>query len=364
MIERINAVRKVLQEKNIDAAIVTKRENYLYLSGFTGSLAYLIITQMRAVLFIDFRYVEQARQQVLHCEVIEYSDNVYETINKALKEDAGLISCLGFEDKYVTYNDYIEYQDKLNLNKSGIFKFVPLNKAIDELRMVKDSSEIGIIKTAVQIADDAFSHTLSFIKPGVSELEIAAELEYYMKKQGASGTSFETIVASGIRSVLPHGVASGKKLEQGDVIIMDFGAMYKNYCSDMTRTVFLGIPKHEAEMVKIYNIVKDTQKRGLDYICSGILGKDVDFYVRELIASFGYGNNFGHGLGHGVGLEIHEAPRLSKLGNTVLANGMIVTVEPGIYVSNVGGVRIEDMVLIKDNKAEVLTRSTKDMIIL
>jgi Xaa-Pro aminopeptidase len=228
--------------------------------------------------------------------------------------------------------------------------------------MFKDDYELDIIKKAVKIADDAFTHILPYIKPGIAEIEIAAEMEYYMKKAGAIGASFETIVASGQRSSMPHGVASDKKLELGDPITLDYGAYYEHYCSDMTRTVFLGQPKDE--MKKIYNIVLEAQLKSSEGAAAGLLGKDIDLIARDIIYKNGYENNFGHGLGHSVGLEIHEDPRFSPSGNIKIENDMVITVEPGIYVSGLGGVRIEDIILINDDKPINLTKSSKEMIIL
>ncbi|HEX9060036.1 MAG TPA: M24 family metallopeptidase, partial [Clostridia bacterium] len=248
---------------------------------------------------------------------------------------------------------------KNNLKIQG---FVPLEGLIEKLRIKKDDSEIKKIKDAVKVADDTFSHVLKLIKPGVAEIEIAAEIEYYMKKNGAKGPSFETIVASGKRAALPHGVASEKKLEIGDAVTMDYGAIYGEYCSDMTRTVFLGKPADE--LLKIYRIVLDAQLKAIEGAIAGVSGKDIDAIARGHIETNGYGNCFGHGLGHGVGLEIHEEPRLSPMGNLIMKDGMVVTVEPGIYVTGLGGVRIEDMIVINGEKPEILTSSTKELIIL
>jgi Xaa-Pro aminopeptidase len=241
-------------------------------------------------------------------------------------------------------------------------ELVPLGKDMDALREIKETDEIEKIKNAVRLADLAFAHVLPYIKEGVKELEIAAEIEYFIKKKGARGTSFETIVASGWRSALPHGVASDKKIQKGDPIVLDFGAFLDDYCSDMTRTVFLGEPVQE--MKTIYNIVKEAQMNAAKGIIKGLVVKEGDALARRMIENNGYGDQFGHGLGHGVGLEIHEGPTLSYRGNTVLENGMVVTVEPGIYVPNLGGVRIEDIVVIQDQTPQILTSSTKEMVIL
>jgi len=355
MENRLRKFREKLKEKDYDAALITKRENYIYISGFTGSSAYLVITQDDAILVTDFRYIEQAGMQAPLFKVTKYQGSLIIALNDILKEKG--INSLGFEEAYITYETYADYKEKLSVKELN-----PLGGIIENLRLSKDHSETEVIKKAVEVADNAFSHVLPYIKPGVSELDIAAEIEYFMKKQGAKGPSFETIVASGERSSMPHGVASGRKLKLGDAITLDYGALYNDYCSDMTRTVFLGNPCEELK--KIYKIVLDAQISALNSTRSGMAAKDVDGVAREIINGSGYEKNFGHGLGHGVGLEIHEDPRLSPTGSSILQDGMVVTVEPGIYVEGLGGVRIEDIVVVNGDKPVVLTRSTKEMIII
>lgn len=352
---RLKELREKLFKKGIDAALITKRENYIYLSNFTGTFANLLITQDKALLVTDFRYAEQAKEEAPLYEIVQYQGNLNVTLKELLSSNN--IMTLGFEEEYLTFKAYEDLSKKLEINK-----LIPLEGAIETLRRVKDSGEIEVIKEAVRLADGAFSHVLKYIKPGVTEMEIAAEIEYYLKKQGARGPSFDTIVASGWRSSLPHGVASNKVVELGDAITLDFGAIYNEYCSDMTRTVFVGQPKDELK--KIYNIVLEAQKAGVNGAISGLTGREIDKIARDIISDAGYGENFGHSLGHGVGIEIHEDPRLSLQGTIKMQNGMVVTVEPGIYVSGLGGVRIEDMIVINDDKPMVLTGSPKDMIIL
>lgn len=353
--KRLVKFREKLKEKNVDGALVTKRENYIYLSGFTGTSAFLIITQEDAVLITDFRYVEQAGKQAPQYEIIKYQGSVLAAMNEVIKSKD--IKKLAFEEGHVTYNKYQDYKDKLD-----VIELLPLQGTIENIRMIKDEYELGIIKTAVGIADDAFKHILGIIRPGVAETEIAAELEYFMKKQGAKGASFDTIAASGKRAAMPHGVASEKKIEMGDVITLDYGAVYKEYCSDMTRTVFVGKP--DEELKKIYNIVLEAQLRAEEKAVAGLTGKEIDSVARDIIAGYGYGDYFGHGLGHSVGLEIHEEPRLSMAGDMIMKDGMVVTVEPGIYIGGLGGVRIEDMVVINGEKPLILTQSTKELIVI
>lgn len=352
---RIQALREELIERDMEAAFITKRENYIYLSGFTGSLAYLVISQEETALFTDFRYEEQAKMQAPAFQVIKFQGSFQDALNEYVKEKK--LQKIGFEEDHLTFKEYSKYESSLEIEM-----FSPLGGLVEKMRNVKDASEIQLIKEAVAIADKGFSHILKFIRPGIKEIELASELEYFMKKEGAKGPSFETIVASGERSSMPHGTASQKKLALGDPITFDYGAVFQDYCSDMTRTVFLGDPGEE--MRRVYSLVLEAQKKALEGAKEGLLGKEVDSIARDMIYSKGFNKNFGHGLGHGVGLEIHEEPRLSPSGNTRLVNGMVVTVEPGIYIPGLGGIRIEDMIIISGENPEILTTSTKDLIII
>jgi Xaa-Pro aminopeptidase len=352
---RLDAFRTKIRDLEIDGALITKRENYMYLSGFTGTSANLLITDKKAYLLTDFRYIEQSAKQAPLFEIVQHKPEITDTIYELISSEG--IRKLGFEDQSASYSTYKSFADKfINTGLTGI------GSTIDDLRIIKDSQEIETINKAVQIADSAFTHVLSLIKPGITELDIAAELEYKMKKLGASGASFETIVASGLRSSMPHGIASEKRLELGDAITMDFGALYNQYCSDITRTVFLGQPKKE--LSDIYKIVLNAQITSENGAVRGKTGREVDRIARDIIYKNGFEGKFGHGLGHGVGLEIHESPRLSMGGDRILENNMAVTIEPGIYVEGLGGVRIEDTIIIMDDSPIVLTKSNKELIII
>lgn len=352
---RLNSFRSKMKALKIDGALITKRENYMYLSGFSGSSANLIVTEKKAYLLTDFRYIEQSSKQAPLFEIVLHKPEIIDTISEIVNSEG--VKQLGFEDLNTSFALYSSIADKLKaVELKGI------GNVADSLRSIKDVQEIEAINRAVQIADGAFAHVLSIIRPGITELDIAAELEYKMKKLGASGASFETIVASGIRSSMPHGIASEKRVELGDTITMDFGAMYDHYCSDITRTVFLGQP--DKRMLKIYNIVLEAQLTSERGAKRGLTGKQVDRLARDIIYGNGYEGKFGHGLGHGVGLEIHESPRLSIGGDIVLENNMAVTIEPGIYVEGLGGVRIEDTIIIHDDTPRILTQSSKELIIL
>jgi len=352
---RLERLRGKLSEKSLDAALIAKKENIFYLSGFTGSSAYLAIALNDAALITDFRYLEQASEQAPLFKTVQCRGDMVSAVVETLKS-MGAVNA-GFEESHMAYSRYREFIDGF-----GYEKLVPLGGAVENLRIVKDREEIEMIRKAAGIADRTFKYILNYIKPGAGEIEIASEIEYFMRKEGASGASFETIAASGKRSAMPHAVASEKRLECGDAVVLDFGAIYNGYCSDITRTVFLGEP--DSELKKIYSIVLESQARALEAARSGLTGKEVDAVARDIIIKAGYGENFGHGLGHGVGLEVHEEPRLSPAGNVRLEDGMVATVEPGVYAKGLGGVRIEDMIVFCGDKPVVLTQAPKEMIIL
>lgn len=339
-------------ELNIDALLITSPYNRRYMTGFTGTAGVALITKQEKVFVTDFRYTEQATEQAKGFTIIEHQQSIEQAIDEQIKRLN--VKRLGFEKNHVTFAEYERFREKVHAN------FVPVHDVIEQIRMIKTAEEITIMKAAAKIADKAFEHILSYIKPGVREIEIANELEFFMRKQGATSSSFDIIVASGYRSALPHGVASEKKIQNGELVTMDFGAVYKGYCSDITRTVAVG--EVDGQLRKIYDIVLEAQLNGVNNIRAGITGKEADAYTRDVIREKGYGDYFGHSTGHGLGLEVHESPRLSHLSNTRLVPGMVVTVEPGIYLPNVGGCRIEDDIVITEDGNERLTTSDKTFI--
>ncbi len=349
--DRLTRLKNLLDEKNCSAVIVTKIPNLRYFSGFKGDDSILIITRNEKILVTDFRYIEQAKMQT-EFEIRRQDKGIWSKVFEILKSLGLEKKFIAFEGKNLVVDDY-----------SRLMKNLPDAKfesiSLDLLRQVKDDSEVALIQKACDIADHAFEQVLDFIRPGVSENEIAARLENFMRIDGSSKPSFQTIVASGKRSSLPHGVASEKLIERGDFVTMDFGATFDGYCSDITRTVVVG--KADDRQKEIYNLVLNAQKSVLEKIRPGVSGKIPDAYVRNMFGDFE--KYFGHGLGHGVGLEIHEEPRLSKFSRCEsLQKNMIVTDEPGIYIENFGGVRIEDTTIIRENSAEPLTHSKKDLI--
>lgn len=346
-----NLYEKISAEE-IDALIITKIANVTYFSGFRGDSSALLVGKNFRKLLTDGRYVEQAERESKNFQIVEQTEGLY----KKLVEEMKASGCkkFGIEslDMTVAKRDYLAKEIA-----DVEFKSVEL----DTLRQVKDAAEIACIKKACEIADRAFEKVLDFIKPEVREVEIAAELEYLMRKLGSERVAFTTIVASGLRGSLPHGIATDKKIASGELVTMDFGVVFNGYHSDITRTICVG--KASAEQRKIYNAVLSAQIYGLEVITAGKGGKDIDEAVRKILEDAGFGKNFVHGLGHGVGLEIHEEPRLSKLSKTEkLLPNMIVTDEPGLYFENFGGVRIEDTVLVTQGSAEPLTLSPKTLI--
>lgn len=352
---RLKKLQEGLIERGLDAVLITNDINRAYISGFVGTAGYGVVTRDNASLVTDSRYTQQAKEQAFLFKVSQFEGKPYKELNNILKEQ-GIVK-LGFEDDTVTYDQYTQFQKELEVKE-----LFPVQDLLTGIRKIKDETEIAKMKKAASIADKAFSHILSFIKPGMTEQEVALELEFFMKRQGASALSFDTIIVSGTRSSLPHGKPTDKIINAGELVTMDFGCIYEGYCSDMTRTIGIGFLNKEQE--KIYRIVLESQMAALDTLKAGIIGKDVDSVARKIIDKYGYGKYFGHGLGHGVGCEIHEDPRLSPLGEEVLKPGMVVTVEPGIYIEDLGGVRIEDMIVVRENGIENLTSSPKDLIII
>ncbi len=352
---RIGQIRKKIKARQIDAVLVTKLKNIAYLSGFTGTYANLMISQDDCWLVTDFRYTAQASSQAPSCKIIESRGDMINKLYRILKSDG--LKTIGLEHEWISY----EYYMKCKSIFKGI-EIITVKDLAENLRLIKDEHELKDIKRTAQLADKAFSHILQYIRPGISEFELAAEIEYNIRTNGGSGVSFDVIAASGERAALPHGVASSKKLKSGEPLILDFGAVFNGYCSDITRTVFVGKP--DAEMLKIYGIVLDAQNKGIESAVAGKSGKEIDSVVRKIITDAGYGSNFGHATGHGVGLEVHENPRLSRSAGLRMKDGMVVTVEPGIYLNNKGGVRIEDMVAINGDHPAVLTSSAKALTIL
>ncbi|MCB8816517.1 M24 family metallopeptidase [Desulfosporosinus shakirovi] len=349
---RLQQMRQQMHNGNIDAYVVMRPENGRYLSGFSGGETTLYITLEKAFLLTDFRYIEQAKAQAPEFEIIDAGQDHFTTLSEVGQQ----AQRVGFEGDFITYADFGKLKDAFSQAE-----LISLPDLVSHLRSIKDSSEIELIRQAVKIADMAFDEALKTIEIGQTEEEIGLNLEFSMRRAGASGGSFEFIVASGVRSAMPHGTASSKRVQLGEFLTMDFGAIYQGYCSDITRTVFIGDPEDKHRQV--YATVLAAQRAGIQAVAPGRTGKEVDAVARAMIEKAGYGDYFGHGLGHSVGLAIHEGPNLNKREERLLEPGMVITVEPGIYIPNWGGVRIEDIVLVTENGCEVLTKAPKEFII-
>ena len=344
--DRSDKLRWMIEDD--EAVLITSYPNIFYYSGFESEDACLVITKNDALLFTDSRYTIQAGIQSHDYEVCDIFK--MEEIIKSLKQE---ILC--FEEDLVSVSEFSKLQKTSK-------KLKPFSKMIKRPRRIKDNYEISKMAQAEELGDNALSFILDLIKPGKTEREIALELEFFMKKNGASKLSFDTVCASGVRSAMPHGVASDKIIEKGDFLTLDFGCVLDGYCSDMTRTVVIGEVSEKQK--EIYEIVLKAQKACLETIKAGMKCADADKVCRDIIAECGYGNNFGHGTGHSVGVEIHELPSLSPRSEDVLEIGNVVTVEPGIYIDGFGGVRIEDLVQIGAQNAVNLTKSQKDLLII
>lgn len=351
---KIQKLRSTFEQQGIDAIVIFSDINRAYLTDFTGTEGIVLVTKDDAFLFVDSRYTIQAKDQVTTFTVEEYNrQNTAATINAKLK--AANVKKLGFEAHQLTYAQYQNYSEKFEA------ELVPVGTVVEDIRLIKTEDEVEKIRKACAISDAAFEHILKFIKPGMTEIQIANELEAKMKDLGSTRPAFDTISASGERSALPHGFPSDRKLQEGDFFTLDFGAVYDGYLSDMTRTVAIG--EVSDQLKEIYAVVSKALEAGLQQIKVGMTGEEVDAITRDIITEAGYGEYFGHSTGHGVGMYIHEGIALARGSKAIVQPGMILTIEPGIYLPGIGGVRIEDDVYIKeDGSIEILTHAPKQLI--
>jgi Xaa-Pro aminopeptidase len=351
-------IQKILQGLKADALFLTDAANMRYLTGFTGE-GYVYLSENQALVVTDSRYTIAAKEECPGCSVVEWKrKEYYAPLQRALKEDA--VSVLGIEDEVMTLSEYEKLQGKLKSAGLEAIETEPLGAAVKNCRAVKTEEEIRKIEEAEAIGDRAFARLIPVLKAGMTEKQVAAHLEFFMKEEGADGFSFETIAAFGVNSAMPHAVPGDTVLEEGGFLTMDFGCIHEGYCSDMTRTVVIG--KANEKQKDIYDLVRTAQQAALDGIRPGMTGMEADALARTIIEEAGYGRNFGHSLGHSVGLEIHELPGFSPSEETVIKPGMVITVEPGIYIENFGGVRIEDVIVVTDCGCRNLTHSPKELI--
>jgi len=351
---RLQNLRQRLVDKELDGILISQPENRYYLSGFDGSAGFLFITAKDMILATDFRYIEQANKQAPDYEIFRITNDVASWFPEAV---AGLnLRQLGFEAEKVTFAMYRRLTGALEKASSQV-KFVPTNGLVESLRAIKEPEEIEIITKAIEISDSAVEHVKEIIHIGMSEKEIAWEIEKFMRENGSQSLPFDIIVASGPNSALPHARPSSRAVQSGEPIVIDIGARIDGYASDLSRTICPGTP--DKTFNKVYDIVLGAQLTAIAMIKEGMTGEEADSLARVVIEEAGYGEAFGHGLGHGIGLAPHELPRLGLNSSENLVNGMVFTIEPGIYLTGWGGVRIEDVVVMEDGKLRVITRAKK-----
>jgi len=351
---RLQKLRQLLAEKEIEAILISQPQNRYYLSGFDGSSGLLLITPEKAVLATDFRYIEQASQQAPDYEIFKTTGDI---VDWFLKLVAGLrLRRLGFEAEHTSFDRYRQLSDILDEEEPQL-RLVPEDGLVESLRAIKEPEEIELITRAVEISDNAFDYIERIIHAGISEQEVAWELEKFMRENGSEPLPFNIIVASGPNSALPHAKTSSRTINAGEPVVIDMGARLGGYGSDLSRTICLGSP--DKTFKKIYNTVLKAQLAAITKIEEGMTGEQADSFAREIIEQEGYGEAFGHALGHGVGLAPHESPRLGPNSTDTLTTGMVFTIEPGIYLPGWGGVRIEDTAIIESGKIKVISKARK-----
>jgi Xaa-Pro aminopeptidase len=345
--QRLGRLRARLAEADLDGLVVSTPSNIFYLSGFTGSSGALLVSRDRAALLSDFRYRLQAREQATDCEFVEIPRKLYFNLGALAK--TWELRRVGFEGGHLT----CEAKEQLAQGAEGV-ELTPASP-VEELRVVKSAAEVACIRAAAHLADDALAAMVRLLRPGVTEREVALEGEFHMRRAGAEAAAFDLIVAFGPHSALPHAETTERRLQPGDLVVIDIGARVAGYCSDMTRT-FASV-EASPQAAEIYSICYRAQRAAAAAVKPGAACGEVDAVARTMIEAAGYGDAFGHGLGHGVGIDVHEGPRLAREIETKLQAGSVVTVEPGIYLADIGGVRLEDLVLVGEDGAETLTGS-------
>ena len=349
---RADKLRQVMVERELEAMLVSRSENMRYISGYTGGDGHILVTERGQWIITDSRYYEQVARQAPEFELVKMTKGFAKLLPQ-LVADIGL-KRVGFESAHVTYDQHARWAKAAD----GV-EWVPTKKVVLELRSLKDEVELAAIRKAVAIGDQAIEHLMGVIKPGLTEKEVAWELEVYMRTHGAEALSFPIIVGSGPNGAMPHAVVSDKVIQAGEPIVIDMGCVVDSYCSDMTRTFAVGTPDDLDEYLKVWNTVLEAQTQGRDAIRAGVSGKDAHEVAKRVIVDAGYGDHYGHGLGHGVGLAIHESPGMGALSEDVLKPGAVVTVEPGIYLEGRWGVRIEDMGVVTEDGIDIYTTAEK-----
>jgi Xaa-Pro aminopeptidase len=352
--ERITKLQEKLSKKELDGFIITNPVNRNYLTGFTGTAGYLLITCKKGYFITDNRYNEQAKLEVQDSEIIVTSNYFKKLCEIIMKEK---IKNLGYE-----YNSILMKQYEFLKKRIKGIKLIGMKNLVEDLRIIKTEEEIRLIKKAVEIAELGYKKTLTRIKEGISEKDIASELEYNMRRLGADGISFPTIVASGTRAVLPHGVSTDRKLKKGELVVIDFGAIYKGYCSDLTKTIGLGIIQKLYK--KAYKVVYNAQQEAISFIKSGVRLSDIDRKSRDYLKKYKLNKYFTHSLGHGIGMEVHEGPTVSSVSCGFVKEGMVFTIEPGIYIPKRYGIRIENIIVVKKDNIEILGEDQNKLLVI
>lgn len=350
--DRIARLRAALAASKLDAMLVSALPNVRYLTGFSGSNGLALITADAAVLFTDFRYASQVKHEVSPAvRVVIEASSLWTRLWAELRAERS-VEVVAFESAHVTHQDAARFVAEGA--DGAAWKWRPSLNLVEVLRESKDEGELAEIRAAVQIAEHALERTLPQVRVGLREVDVAGILEHELRRAGSEGFPFETIIATGARSALPHARASTAVIEAGDLLLFDFGAIYRGYCSDITRTFVVGRAP-DARQLEIHTLVREANGSASAGVRAGMRGRDADALARQYIDRRGFGDAFGHSLGHGIGLEIHEAPRLAKSAEAPLPPGAVVTIEPGIYLEGWGGVRIEDDVVLTTEGPEVLT---------
>jgi len=355
-IKRLRKLRISIAEKGLDVLLLSQPENLRYLSGFTGSSGWLLISVQSAILATDFRYVEQAKRESPDFEITQTKQQLRDWL-PGIVSDLGWHK-LGFEANFISYDSYHNVSEAIKTKQVNL-ELIPTTGIVEQLRSIKEPGELGFITKAIELTDAAFEQARTIIRPGITEKEAAWKIEKILRQEGSEGIPFEIIVASGPNSALPHARPAEKIICSGEPVLIDMGARINGYCSDFSRTLFLG--KADKTFREIYNIVLKAQATAVERVESGMDAPQADRLARSVIEQAGYGDAFGHGLGHGVGLAVHEFPTLNPSSSDSLVDGMVFTIEPGIYLAGQGGVRIEDMVVLENGKAKVLTKAKKDL---
>ena len=349
---RLSGLHQRLAEEKIDGILVSQPENRHYLSGFDGSAGYLLITPQNKILATDFRYLEQAQRQAPDYKIFPIAGDILNWL-PGLVAEVG-VKRLGFEGRHITF---AQHQQLTDILKSSPLELVPQNGVIESLRVIKEAEEIELITQAVEITDNALGYIEGIMHSGMTEREVAWEIEKSLRERGSEPIPFEIIVASGPNSALPHAKPSSRPIQQGEPVIIDIGARIGGYSSDLSRTICLGTG--DDTFNQVYDIVLKPQLTAIAAIKKGMSGGEIDHAARTVITEAGYGEAFGHGLGHGIGLAPHEQPRLGPDSADKLAAGMVFTIEPGIYLTGWGGVRIEDVVVMEEDKIRVISKARK-----